>query len=244
MPPVTGTKQQTVAAERVAKSEGVSVALTRIQRLIGRRMLLSKRTKPCFYLAARADTTELIRLRPKLRKSLKVKVTTNAFYLKALAVAVEEYPLMAGKPDGDYIRLAKSISVGFAVNAPQGLVVPVIREADLKSLVDIATEERILTDKARSNKLTLEDMEGETVALSNLGIYGMDSFHGIVPPPASTILAVGNVVRTPVPWEGRIAIHKLTNLNLAVDGRVANEFYAAGFMRYIVELLEDPERLL
>lgn len=217
--------------------------LTRIQKLIGQRMLKSKRTKPCFYIESKVDTTDLIRLRPKLRKSLRVKITTNAFYIRALALAVEKYPLMAGKLDGDYIRIADSINIGFAVSAPQGLVVPVIKQANTKTLAQIARLEKTLTDKARSNKLTLEDMEAETVALSNLGVYGIDSFLGIVPPPASTILAVGNPIRTPVPDQHRIAKRKITSLTLAVDNRIIDEFYAASFLRLIKELLEDPQKM-
>lgn len=217
--------------------------LTRIQKLIGQRMLKSKRTKPCFYIEVKVDTTDLIRLRPKLRKSLRVKITTNAFYIRALGLAVEKHPLMAGKLDGDYITIADSINIGFAV-APQGLVVPVIKQANTKTLAQIARLEKTLTDKARSNKLTLEDMEAETVALSNLGVYGIDSFLGIVPPPASTILAVGNPIRTPVLGQNRIAKRKITSLTLAVDNRIIDEFYAAGFLRLIKELLENPQKMI
>jgi pyruvate dehydrogenase E2 component (dihydrolipoamide acetyltransferase) len=225
-------------------TEVESVHLGRIQKLIAQRMSASKRNKPCYYMEAAVDTTELIATRPKLRKLLKVKVTTNSFYIHALAVAVAEFPLMAGKFDGENIHIADAVNVGFAVNAPHGLVVPVIKEADRKSLAEIAALENELTDKARSNTLTLEDMEAETVALSNLGVYGIDSFFGIVPPPASTILAVGNIERAVVWHEGRIDSRRVTVLTLAVDGRIVDEFYAARFLGYIKELLERPEMLI
>jgi len=152
------------------------IPLTRIQKLIGERMLKSKLSKPCFYVGSKADITELMAIRPKLRKSLGVKITTNAFYIRALGQAVQKYPLAIGRFDGDKIRIAERINVGFAVNAPQGLVVPVVKDAGEKTLPEIAREEQSLTDKARDNQLTLEDIEGETVALSNLGVYGIDSF--------------------------------------------------------------------
>ena len=98
-----------------------SVKRTRIQKLIGERMLLSKQTKPCFYLESKADVTEMMRLRPKLRKTLGVKITTNAFYIKALACAVREYPIMNGTLEGGCIKIADSVNIGFAVNAPHGL---------------------------------------------------------------------------------------------------------------------------
>ena len=234
-----------------------SIPLTRIQKLIGKRMSESKRSKPCFYIQSRADVTELMTLRPKLSKSLGAKITSNSFFIRALALGAEKYPLVLGvvEKEGEVsgtaasaqvtrIRIAETINVGFAVNAPQGLVVPVIKEADNKSLVEIARLEKTLTEKARSNKLTLEDMEGETIALSNLGAYGIDSFIGIVPPPASTILAVGNVVQAVAARDGRPEVRKMTSMTLAADHRVIDGAYAAEFFGYITEQLENPRELV
>jgi len=222
------------------------IRLTRIQKLIGDRMLKSKLNKPCFYICSKADITELMAIRPKLRKSFGVKITTNAFYIRALSLAVKKYPLAAGKVEGDKIRIAERINVGFAVNAPQGLVVPVVKDAAEKTLPDIAREEALLTYKARDNQLTLEEIEGETVALSNLGAYGIDCFLGIVPPPASTILAVGNAIPTPV-YQGEsdtITVRKIVSLSLAADHRVMNEVYAAEFLNFITAELQNPQRLV
>ncbi|UCF43951.1 MAG: 2-oxo acid dehydrogenase subunit E2 [Planctomycetota bacterium] len=220
------------------------VPRTRIQKLIGERMLKAKQSKPCFYIELKADVTELMGMRPKLKKQEGIKITTNAFYIRALATAVKEYPLMVGRLSGDSIRLADCINVGFAVNAPQGLVVPVLKEADKKTLAEIARLEKLLTEKARSNKLTLEDLEGETIALSNLGSYGVDSFVGIVPPPASTILAVGNVINEVVPKDGKPAVRKMVSLTLAVDRTVADGVYAAQFLNLIKEQLQNPQQLV
>lgn len=219
------------------------IPLTRIQKLIGKRMLTSKQSKPCCYMEIKTDVTELMAIRPRLRKTLGVKITTNTFYIHALALAVQEYPLMAGRLSGENIVIANHVNIGFAVNAPQGLVVPVIKDADKKTLPDIAREEKLLTDKARDNQLTLEDIEGETVALSNLGVYGIDSFFGIVPPPASTILAVGNILRTVIPVDGRVSVRKMVSLSLAADTKEITDVYAARFLNFIKELLQNPERL-
>lgn len=219
------------------------IKLTKIQKLIGQRMLESKRTKPCFYIESKADVTELMELRPKLRKSLGVKITTNAFYIHALAAAVKKYPLMVGTLDGDNIKIADSINVGFAVSAPQGLVVPVIKDADKKSLAETARQEKMLTEKARSNKLSLEEIEGETIALSNLGVYGIDSFLPIVPPPTSTILAIGSVAPTVVAKDNKATVRKMVSLTLAVDYRIVNGAYAARFLNSIKEQLENPQQL-
>ncbi len=207
-------------------------------------MLAAKTEKPCFYIQSKADMTEFMALRPRLRKSLGVKITTNAFYVRSLALAVRERPLMVGALDGDKIRIADSINVGFAVNAPQGLVVPVIKNADKKTLAELAGLEKELTELARNNKLTLEQMEGETIALSNLGAYGIDSFLGIVPPTTSTILAVGNVIPTVVAPEGKPVVRKMVSLSLAADHRIINGAYAAKFLNHIVEQLQNPQQLL
>jgi len=207
-------------------------------------MLQSKQGKPCFYIEVKADVTELMGLRPKLRKTLGVRITTDAFYVRAMAMAARQYPLVLGRVDGDNIKIPDSINVGFAVNAPQGLVVPVIKDADRKTLAEIAELEQALTERGRDNKLTLEEMEGGTIALSNLGAYGIDSFLGIVPPPTSTVLAVGNANREIVPIDGKPTERKIVSLSLAADSRVIDEVYAAKFLNTICEQLQNPQQLL
>ena len=220
------------------------IPLNRIQKLIGQRMLESKLTKPCYYMGVEADTTELMDSRHELKKRLGVKITSNAFYIKTLGLAVREFPLMVGSFDDDAIIIPDDINVGFAVSAPQGLVVPVVKKADKKTLAEIAVLEKELTDKARSNKLTLDEITGETIGLSNLGVYDIDSFIGIVPPPATTILAVGNTLRTAVPQDGKITIRKITDLTIAVDARVIDAAYAAKFLVRIANLLQQPKQLI
>jgi pyruvate dehydrogenase E2 component (dihydrolipoamide acetyltransferase) len=220
------------------------IQLNRIQKLIGQRMLESKLTKPCYYMGIEADTTELMDSRHELKKQLGVKITSNAFYIRALGLAVKEFPLMVGSFDNDAIVIPDDVNVGFAVSAPQGLVVPVVKNADKKTLAEIATLEKELTDKARSNKLTLDEITGETIGLSNLGVYDIDSFIGIVPPPATTILSVGNTLRTAVPVEGKVVVRKITDLTIAVDSRVVDAAYAAKFLARIADLLAGPKQLI
>jgi pyruvate dehydrogenase E2 component (dihydrolipoamide acetyltransferase) len=220
-----------------------NIPLTHIQKLIAQRMLASKQTKPCFYIQSRADVTELMDARHKLKKTTGVKITTNAFYIRALARSAMQYPLVLGKVEGDNIRIADSANVGFAVSAPQGLVVPVMKNAQNMTLVDIAKTEKLLTDKARANRLSLDEVSDETIALSNLGAYGIDSFIGIVPPPASIILAVGNTLHQTVVRNGRVCERKMVSLSLAADNTVINADYAAGFLNHLKELLENPASL-
>jgi len=183
-------------------------------------------------------------MRPKLKRALGVKVTTNAFYIRSLALAVKEFPLMIGTLHDNNINIPKNVNIGFAVNAPHGLVVPVVKDAHKKSLADIARLEKELTEKARSNKLTLDEIEGETIAFSNLGAYDIESFFGIVPLPASTILAVGNIVNEPIPVDGNFEVRKLVTLSLAVDHRVVEQTYAAKFLSQITARLNSPKTLL
>ena len=237
--------------------------LTRIQKLIAARMLASKLSKPCFYIEAHADVGEILTFRKKLTKKAATKITTNTFFLRALAVSAGQFPLMLGLLEDGGVRVAEHVNVGFAVNAPQGVIVPVIKDADRKSLSQIAEQEQRFVQHARSNDLPLADMEGETIALSNLGAYGVDAFAAIIPPPATAILAVGNVLREVVPVdEGAVAscdlpvqqratrnaqlkttVRKAVRFTLAVDRRVVDEIYAARFLRAIVERVEHPRPL-
>ncbi|MBN2456627.1 MAG: 2-oxo acid dehydrogenase subunit E2 [Sedimentisphaerales bacterium] len=230
------------AAVQAAKEKhaGRSVPLSRIQKLIGQRMVQSKMTKPCFYIGLDADVTELMSLRRKLSRKLCFKITTNSLYIFALARAAREYPLMLSRLNGDDIKIAGNINVAFAVNAPEGIIVPVIKDADSKELVEIASLEKSLTNKARCNKLTLEQMQDQTIALSNLGPYGIDSFFGIVPPTTTTILATGNVLSRPVPSNGSIQVRKMICLTLATDSRVVGSVYAARFLNLLKENLQKP----
>ena len=231
----------------------ILMPLSRIQRLIGERMLASKRSKPCFYLESKADVTDLMGMRHRLSKALGVKITSNAFFIHAMGMAVRAYPLMVGRlvPGEDehdsnsrIVQIAENVNVGFAVNSPQGLVVPVVHGAECLSLAEIADEEKYLVERARSNKLTLEDIEGETIALSNLGAYDIDSFLGIVPPATSAIVSAGKISLAATVHEGRIAARKLVSLSLAADRRVIPCDYAARFLRDLVQRLSDPKHLL
>ena len=207
-------------------------------------MLQSKQQIPCFYLEALADVTELMGMRHKLKKSLKVKITLNDFIIRAIGLAVKEFPLMAGQLDGDIIRIADAVNVGLAISAPQGLVVPVLRQVERKKLADIAIENAELLKKARSNTLRPDELNGASVTLSNLGVYGVDSFIAIVPPGQCGIVAVGNPAETCVPKDGSITVRKIMSLNLSADHRIVSGAYAARFLSSIVQKLQNPTQLV
>jgi pyruvate dehydrogenase E2 component (dihydrolipoamide acetyltransferase) len=186
----------------------------------------------------------MMKLRPKLRKATGIKITTSAFYLYAVARTVDEYPLIIGRINNSNIEIPQGVNIGFAVNAPQGLVVPVMKKADTKTLAQIAEEEKLLITKARDNELTLEDMEDETIALSNLGAYDVDSFIGIVPPQATSILTIGNVLRDITPIDGQPQARRTVSFTLAADHRIVNGNYAAGFLGSFIKRLEHPQRII
>ena len=223
-----------------------TVPLTRIQKLIGKYMLQSKREGPCCYLEARADMTDLVAMRRPYCKQVGVRVTTNDFFFCAISRAAKRFPLMAGHLDdnGANIRIGDDVGVGFAVVAPQGLVVPVIKNVLGKSLPQIAAQSSALVEKARANKLTLDDFEDADTIFSSLGMYGVSSFFGIKPPGIASIVSVGKFEDTIVPSKGKLTIRKTMSVGLAADRRIVNEFYAAKFLNCVVELLQAPEMLI
>lgn len=219
-----------------------SIPLTRIQKLIGRLMLQSKQSKASGYLSIHADLTELTGMRREYCRKAGVRATTNDFFFLAIARAIKKYPLLAATIDAarENLVLSEKIGVGFAVAAPQGLVVPVLRDVGHKSLIEIAAASEILVVKSRSNKLTLEDFDGANVVLTGLGMYGIHQFYAIAPPSATAIVSIGLIEDAVVPMKGELCVRKRMDVSLAYDGQIVDEFYAGAFLRHIVDQLEDP----
>lgn len=219
--------------------------LTRIQKLIGGYMLQSKRTKASAYLGMRADLTDLVAMRKDYCRQVKVRVTTNDFFIYAIAQAAKDYPLMTATIDrsGEFLLTPENIGIGFAVAAPQGLVVPVIQKMNQKTLPQTADDSEILLKKARSNKLRPEDFDGANIVLTGLGMYGIDSFYAISPPSATAIISIGNFDEMMIPINGGYVRRKMMHVAMAFDQRVIDEFYAAGFLKKMIRLLECPEEL-
>jgi len=218
------------------------IPLTRIQKIIGKLMLQSKQQVPYCYLESQADMTDLSKMRKPYCKSVGVRVTTNDFFFSAIAHAIKKFPLLAGKigVSRQIIEINPQINVGFAVAAPQGLVVPVIKDLDKKNLPQIAFESNELLEKARSNKLMPDDFYGASVVLTSLGMYGIDSFYAIAPPGATGIISIGKPDNNLVVADGEITTRKLMSVALAFDRTVLNDFYAAKFLNYVIEKIENP----
>lgn len=220
--------------------------LTRIQRLIGGYMLQSKQTKPSAYIRMRADLTELVALCKQFCRTSGIRASTNDFFIYAIAQAVKEFPLMAAAIDGSGTHriIAEHIGVGLAVAAPQGLVVPVLKEMERKTLAQTAAESEELLKKARSGKLMPSDFDGATMVLTGLGMYGIESFYAISPPSATGIISIGSIDEAVVPAGAGFGIRKMMYVAMAFDQRLAGEFYAAAFLRKVVDLLENPSVLI
>ena len=218
---------------------GATIPVNRLQKITAERMLQSKRQIPCFYLTVKVDVTDIVELRTRLNQAGDVKISYNDFIMRALAIGMEKFPIMTGQLAGEAIRLAESINVGLAVSVPDGLVAPVVKDVDKKDIVRIARDSRALIEKAQSNKLELTDLEGGCITVSNLGAFGIESFIPIVVPGQCSILGIGQITDTCVPDNGGFTVRKLMNMTLSVDHKVANGAYAAQFLDYVKNLLED-----
>jgi pyruvate dehydrogenase E2 component (dihydrolipoamide acetyltransferase) len=222
---------------------GESVKMSRMQKVVGDRMLQSKQEIPCFYLNTTADMTDLFEYRRQLNAGGGQKISFNDFLIKAMAVAVKQFPIMAGQVDGGDIKIAGDVSVGLAIAVEDGLVAPMCKAADKKSLAQVAAYNAEMITRAKSGKITPDDLAGGCITLSNLGAFGIEWFIPIVVPGQSSILGTGKIKDTLVPFNGGIALRKQMSLTLAVDHKVANGLYAAQFLDYIRVLLENPAEL-
>lgn len=229
----------------MTESPKKQLPLTRIQKLIGLYMLQSKQTKANGYLQIRADLTDLAAMRKAYCKKTETRVTTNDFFIYAIARSILRYPLIAAGVDEimENMVIPERIGIGFAVAAPQGLVVPVIHDMQEKNLAETAEASNRLVKKARANQLMPDDFDGATIVLSGLGMYGIESFYAISPPSATGIISIGNFEDTVVSAEDGFRTRRMMYVSLAFDERLIDEFYAAGFLRYVVDLLEKPDTL-
>jgi pyruvate dehydrogenase E2 component (dihydrolipoamide acetyltransferase) len=206
-------------------SRGNIIPLSRLQKITAKKMLQSKQEIPCFYLTVSTDVSGLVELRTKLNQTGDIKISYNDFIMRAVATGLEKFPIMAGRLEGDNIALAESINIGLAVFAAEGLIVPVIKDVQKKTVAQIANENQTLIEKARNNKLTPADL--------------VEFFIPIVVPGQCSILGVGQITDTCVPDNDNIAVRKLMSMTLSVDHRITNGAYAAEFLDFVRKTLED-----
>jgi pyruvate dehydrogenase E2 component (dihydrolipoamide acetyltransferase) len=224
--------------------------LSTMRSVIAKRLLESKTTIPHFYLEIEIDAKPMLDLRAQLNDSLgkltpPVKLSLNDFVLKAAAEAVRRVPGVNASFDGDGIKQFPDVQLSFAVAIAEGLITPIVREAQNKSLIQISGEAKSLAAKAKEGKLKPEEFQGGTFTVSNLGMLGIDSFCAIINPPQAAILAVGNIVKKPVvDAHDNIVVGHRQSLTLSCDHRVVDGAVGAAFLKELRELIEKPALLL
>jgi pyruvate dehydrogenase E2 component (dihydrolipoamide acetyltransferase) len=219
---------------------GQELPLSNMRRTIARRLAESKFTAPHFYVTVEIDMDEAVSLREQILKVEDVKVSFNDLVLKACAKALVRFPMVNASWLGDRIATHGEVSIGVAVSIPDGLITPVVRNADRKSIVEISREVKDLAGRAREKKLRPEEYVGSTFTVSNLGMFDVSEFTAIINPPESAILAVGAVQRVPVVSGDEIRPGHRMRVTLSADHRVVDGALAAQFLAEVRRLLESP----
>ena len=220
------------------------VAISQMRKTIARRLSESKFGAPHFYLTIEINMTNTWDSRKRLNEVSDVKISFNDLVVKAVAGALKKHPKVNSSWLGDKIRYNGNINIGVAVAVEDGLLVPVIRNADQKSLSYINKEVRILADKAKVKKLSPEEMQGNTFTISNLGMFGIEEFTAIINPPDACILAVGGIIEKAIVENGEIKAGRMMKVTLSCDHRVVDGATGSEFLNTLKSLLEDPIRLL
>lgn len=220
------------------------VAVSQMRKTIARRLSESKFGAPHFYLTIEINMTNTWDSRKRLNEVSDVKISFNDLVVKAVAGALKKHPKVNSSWLGDKIRYNGNINIGVAVAVEDGLLVPVIRNADQKSLSYINKEVRILADKAKVKKLSPDEMQGNTFTISNLGMFGIEEFTAIINPPDACILAVGGIIEKPIVQNGEIKAGRMMKVTLSCDHRVVDGATGSEFLNTLKSLLEDPIRLL
>lgn len=218
-------------------------SISSMRKVIAERMTEVKPGVPHFYLTIEVEMDAAMGAREQA-KALDLKVSVNDLIVKAAAVALRRSPQMNVTLDGDRFLHHSTVDVGIAVAMEGGLITPVIRDADQKGLAAIAGETRDLAKRARDRKLKPEEYTGGTLAVSNLGMYGIDSFIAVINPPHAAILAVGQVAEKAVVRDGALVVRKMMSVTLSGDHRVIDGAVGAEYLRELRGLLEHPMRLL
>ena len=227
-----------------------STKLSTMRSVIAKRLLESKTTIPHFYLEIEVDAKPLLDLRAQLNDSLgklkpPVKLSLNDFVLKAAAEAVRRVPAVNASLEGDSIRQFPDVQLAFAVAIAEGLITPIIKEAQNKSLIQISGEAKALAAKAKEGKLKPDEFQGGTFTVSNLGMLGIDRFSAIINPPQAAILAIGNIVKKPVVGANdEIVVGHRQSITLSCDHRVVDGAVGAAYLKELRELIEKPALLL
>lgn len=243
--PASAAKAAAVTAAAPAGVESFDeVPVSQMRKTIARRLSESLFTAPHFYLTMSIDMDAAVAARTKINEVAPVKVSFNDMVLKATALALKQHPKVNSSWLGDKIRYNHHINIGVAVAVEDGLLVPVVRFADTKSLSQIGAEVKEYAQKAKDKKLQPADWEGSTFTISNLGMFGIDQFTAIINPPDSCILAVGGISQVPVVKNGQVVPGNIMKVTMSCDHRSVDGATGAAFLQTLKSLLEEPLRML
>jgi pyruvate dehydrogenase E2 component (dihydrolipoamide acetyltransferase) len=238
-----------LVAARAAAREDESVRVTQMRKTIAKRLVEAKNSAPHFYLTITVEADRLVAVRSEVNALLKAEnhpfsLSYNDFVQRAAVLALRKHPDVNAGWEGATIRRFGAVHLGFAVALPDGLITPVIRNAESLGLVAMAAETRELADRARKQQLESAEYSGNTFCISNLGMFGIEHFTAIINPPAACILAVGALSQQPVVRDGQLAIGHRMTMTLSCDHRVVDGAMGAAFLKDLKGLLEAPSALL
>ncbi len=216
------------------------VPLSQMRKTIARRLGESKFTAPHFYLTIEINMDNAVAARTGINENTPVKISFNDFVIKASASALRKHPAINSSWLGDKITYHRDINIGVAVAVEEGLLVPVINHADMKSMSSINQEVKELAGKAKTKKLTPQEMQGNTFTISNLGMFDIEEFTAIINPPDACILAVGSIIKKPIVKNDQIVIGNMMKVTLSCDHRVVDGATAAQFLQTLKAMLENP----
>ena len=233
-----------VLPQVIGKESFEEVPVSQMRKTIAKRLAESKFSAPHFYLTMEINMDKAMEARKSINEISPVKVSFNDIVIKAAAVALRQHPDVNSSWLGDKIRKNHHVNIGVAVAVKDGLLVPVVRFADSKSLSHIAVEVKELAQKAHDKKLQPSEWEGSTFTISNLGMFGIEEFTAIINPPDACILAVGGIKETAVVKNGQLAVGNVMKVTLSCDHRAVDGAVGSAFLKTLKGLLEDPVRIL
>ncbi len=240
----SGTSANISIPSFTGKESYSEVPVSQMRKTIAKRLSESKFTAPHFYLTIAVDMSSAMEARTKMNEVAPVKISFNDIVLKAVAISLKQHPKVNASWLGDKIRYNDHVNIGVAVAVEDGLLVPVVRFADGKSLSHISAEVKDFAQKAKDKKLQPSDWEGSTFTISNLGMFGIEEFTAIINPPDACILAIGSIQEIPVVKNGQVVPGNVMKLTLSCDHRAVDGATGSAFLQTLKSMLEEPVRLL
>lgn len=245
---VEAAAEKKPAAPIFARATGVrqpptNLPVTTMRKVIAQRLTEVKPGVPHFYLTVELEMDQALKLREEA-KAKELKLSVNDIIVKAVGVAVRRFPRINQVFAGDVIQQLQNVDVGVAVAIEDGLITPIVKDADQKGLAEIAAEVRDLAERAKKKALKPDEYTGGSITVSNLGMFGIDSFIAVINPPQASILAVGKVEPKVVVRDGQMVIRQMMSMTFSGDHRVVDGAVGAQFLQVVRELIEHPMRLL